>query len=57
MGTPFIHSIREADEIGLRGASLVRPQVIEPKTVSEADERDLRGASLVKRWGIRPQNR
>ena len=46
MGTPFIHSISEADERGMRGASLGKRWGIQPKTVSEADEIRERSASL-----------
>ena len=46
MGTPFIHSIREADEIGLGYASLTEIKGIQLKTVSEADDIRERSASL-----------
>ena len=36
----------EADERGMRGASLVKRRRIQPKTVSEADKRRERSASL-----------
>ena len=55
MGTPFIHSISEAEERELTYASLTEIQVIQPKTACEAEERGMRGASLVKRWGMQPK--